>query len=176
MPHNLFKAGHGMHGINSTQLRWSVDSIRAALWVGRAADRALQCGLGGETGFHLHRSLLIISETDCLAFTVADPFLRAETLSIPYIHSVQKRRVRRGGWRQWSDLLLIHKDPGWPFNTQSECMFTGCVQTLVPFSKGNILHYEHQLSKASGFYRWWVEKLDLCDAALITVRENWWRI
>lgn len=54
------------------------------------ADLALKCGLRGETGFHLHRSLLIVSETDCLAFTVADPFLRVETLNIPSIQPVQE--------------------------------------------------------------------------------------
>lgn len=36
-------------------------------------------------------------------------------------------------WRQQSDLSLIYKDPGWPFNTQCEHLHVHCIQTLVLF-------------------------------------------
>lgn len=86
------------------------------MWVGRR-----------ETGFHLHHSSLIVSETDCLAFTVADPFLQAETLNIPYTQPVQKKNRAEVDGVSGVDSLLIHKGPEWPFNTQSESLFTGCV-------------------------------------------------
>lgn len=78
------------------------------------------------------------------------------------------------------DLLLIHKGPGWPFNTQSERMFTDWVQTLARFCFFFPLKeiYCSMTTAFKSFWpqRWCVEKLDLFDADLITGREHQGRI
>lgn len=124
-----------MHSVISTRLCWSVALLRAALWVGRAADLALKCGLGGgrpgSTCTTARWSFL--RQTVWLSLWLTHFYKRKHSISHTRSPCRKKNRTEVDGVSGVQS-LLIHKGPEWPFNTQIESLFAGCVQTLVLFS------------------------------------------